>query len=123
MINFKHKSIALGLCCFLAQSASAGTVVCEGAVEDLGIHQPGLVALRLSSMNMPFYVCNINADYRPAGADNISPATCKAIYASLLAAKHNNVIVRLAHFDGDQAPASCSTVQPGSQVYLRYFLH
>lgn len=99
----------------------AGTIVCEGTVEDLIMHQPGLIALRLSSMNMPLYICNVSADYRAAGTDNISASTCKVTYAALLAAKYNNATVRLAYFDGDQVPTSCNTVQPGTYIYLRHF--
>ena len=112
--------VAIASAAFL-QPATAGTIICEGTVEDLIMHQPGLIALRLSSMNMPLYICNINSDYKPAGADVISAATCKVTYAALLAAKYNNAVVRGVYLDGDQVPASCNTVQPASYVYLRHF--
>lgn len=105
----------------LIHSAAAGTVVCEGTVEDLKFHQPGLVGLRLSSMNASMWVCSMNENFTPPGASTITPSACKAMYASLLAAKLSNSTLTGVYFDGDQVPTSCNTVQIGSSVYLRHF--
>lgn len=101
-------------------SAHAGTVVCAGTVDEVAIHQPGLVAVRLSSMNGYLFVCRLDADYTPAGASTISSATCKGIYAALLTARNTGNAVKSAYFDGDAVPTSCNTVQQGSQVFLRF---
>lgn len=116
-----HQFFAIVLGLTLLPAAGAATIVCEGTIVDLTIHQPGLVGLRLSSMSSPMYICRVDAEYRPLGADSISPATCKTMYAGLLAAKYSNATVRAAYFDGDQVPASCDTTQSGAQVFLRHF--
>jgi hypothetical protein len=105
----------------LLSAANAGTVVCEGTVQELTLHQPGLVGLRLSSMSAPIFICRIDAEQSVPGAAPTSAANCKAMYASLLAAKLSGTVVHSAYFDGDQVPASCNTAQPWTYVSLRYF--
>jgi len=102
-------------------SVSAGTLMCEGKVEEVTLHQPGLVGLRLSSMSAPIIICRIDAEQSVPGAAATSAANCKAMYAGLLAAKFGGTVVRSAYFDGDQVPASCNTAQAWTYVSLRYF--
>ena len=123
MSTIIRKLVPAVLAVTLLPTASAGTVVCEGTVSDLAIHQPGLVAVRLSSMNYPVFICRIDGEYTPPGASTVSPATCKAQYAALLAAKSSNATLRSVYFDGDSIPTTCNgTVPPGAQVSMRYFV-
>jgi hypothetical protein len=117
------RTLGLIYCCFsVIHSAQAGTVICEGTVEDLRFHQPGLIGLRLSSMNDFMWICNINEPFNPPGASTISTSTCKTIYATLLAAKISKLTVQGVYFDGDQVPSSCSNVQAGGSVFIRHFI-
>ena len=105
----------------LLSAANAGTVVCEGTVQELTLHQPGLVGLRLSSMSAPVFIYRIDAEQTIPGAASTSAANCKAMYAGLLAAKISGTFVHGAYFDGDQVPASCNAAQFWTYVSLRSF--
>ncbi|SNB46510.1 hypothetical protein SAMN06269301_1977 [Geobacter sp. DSM 9736] len=108
----------------LAVPASyAEAVVCGGTVQTLAYHQPGKLLLRLSSMNTPVYICSTDADWVVPGslAGSTSPAACKAIYATLLAAKTSGAPIPDMYFDGDQLPANCISFAPWSEANVRYF--
>lgn len=101
-------------------NAQAGSIGCGGNIDMLVIHQPGLVGIKLSSMNTYVFVCSLDVTVTPAGAGSIQPSTCKAIYAALLGAKLQNKSINDLIFDGDGVPASCDTWPGFSQVFLRF---
>jgi hypothetical protein len=122
---FKLKPMFTGLICAVTTfNAAAGTIICQGTVELVSIHQPGYVGVMLSSMSNYVIVCRLDETYTPPGAASISPATCKALYAGLITARVNRYNIDAIYFDGDAIPASatCSNFAGGlaTQVNLRY---
>lgn len=105
-------------------SATAGSITCTGTVEMVAIHQPGYVAVMLSSMTNYVVVCRLDDTFNAPGINPVSPATCKAIYAGLLTARVNRNNINAMYFDGDAIPASatCSTFAGGlaTSVSLRF---
>jgi hypothetical protein len=121
----RHKAMALGLsaCFAFPQMALSATVVCAGTVEAVGVHLPGRVFLRLSSMNDSAIVCRLDADWAPAGAQSgpTTPSVCKSIYAALLLARDSRRPLDSVYMDGNTVPASCSAFGSWTEVSLRYF--
>lgn len=117
----KFLSLLFGLA--LSFSSTAATLGCEGTVDQLLYYQPGLIGLKLSSINQYIFICRVDTDYAGPGSTGgtTSPAACKAIYSALLSAKHAGTVVHGMTFNGDQVPANCSSVQPWSQVNVSYF--
>lgn len=112
-----------GLLAAVAASANAGNVVCNGLVEALAYHQPGNLMLRLSSMNLPVFICSTDVVWSPAGslAGSTSPAARKTLYATFLAAKLARTPINNLYLDGDQVPASCTAFEAWATVNVRYF--
>src|SRR5687767_4330248 len=81
-------------------SAQAGSLICSGTVAQVAYHQPGLVLLRLSSMNTPIVICSTDRDFDVPGAlaSSTTPAACKTIQANLLAAKATEAIITSLYF-------------------------
>jgi hypothetical protein len=106
-----------------ASSTQAGTAVCSGTISSLSWHQPGLVFLRLSSMNAPYIVCDLAADHVVPGAiyQVTTPAQCKTLLAQLLTAQAANRPVGAVYFDGDAVNPSCSDVPNWVRASLRHF--
>jgi hypothetical protein len=103
-------------------SAHAGTLTCVGTVDKLAFHSPGRLVLNLSSMNTPVFVCSTDAEWIVAGSGyTTSPAACKALYATFLAARTTGGTLDYIHFDGDQVPASCTSFPAWTNVNVRYF--
>lgn len=112
-------AIVIGILC---GHANAGTVVCSGTVAELGFHQPGLVFLRLSSMNVPAIICSLNAEWVVPGFGYTGTVSnCKIMYAGLLAAKLSGAAVSQFYFDGDSVPANCASFASWTSVGLRYY--
>ena len=104
--------------------SQAATLYCTGTVEKMAYHSGNSNGLmvKLSSMNVPVFICNPDLEWAPPGAGyTTTPANCKALYATLLAARvSGNGLVGL-HFDGNSVPASCSAWSNWSTVNVRYF--
>jgi hypothetical protein len=108
-----------------ASSARAATVICSGSITQLSYHQPGYLLLQLSSMNVPVLICSVDQEWVVPGtaSGNTSPAACRAIYASLLAAKTSGTHIRSLYLDGSDVPASCNSFSNWTRVNVRYFEH
>ena len=121
-ISIRHILLP-ALLAVVATQARAATVVCGGTVETLAYHQPGLLMLRLSNMNVPVFICSADEDWSPAGslAGVTSPATCRTLYASFLAAKLARTTINNLYLDGDLVPGSCGGFSSWARVNLRYF--
>jgi len=107
----------------VASPAHAGNIVCSGTVEQIAYHQPGLLMIRLSSMNVSTFFCSTDSNWAPAGslAGVTTPGACKTLYATFLAAKLAGGTLNNVYFDGDQVPTSCNTFPNWTKVNLRYF--
>ncbi len=107
----------------LTATANAASLYCNGGkVASLSYHGKGTIYLKMSNMNTPVGICNLDADWGPTGSMTgvTSPSSCKAIYAALLAAKHAGNTIPQLLFDGDSVPTSCTTFAHWSQVNLRF---
>ena len=116
-------ALVLSACFAFPKMASSATVVCAGTVEAVGVHLPGRVFLRLSSMNDSAIVCLLDADWAPPGSvsGSTSPSVCKSIYAALLLARDSRRPLNSVYMDGNTVPASCSAFGSWTEVSLRYF--
>jgi hypothetical protein len=116
-------AILLGLC---ATAGHAATIVCAGTVETLSFHATstgGLLMIRLSSMNLPVYFCDPDNPFAAPGSGySVSAATCKALYATFLAAKVSGQPIANMYFDGDAAPASCNAWGSWQYMNVRHYL-
>lgn len=103
--------------------AQATTLVCSGKVEMLGYHQPGTLYVKLSGMNAPVAICNMDTSWAPAGSASgtTSVSSCKTLFSALMFAKQAGTNITSMWFDADTLPASCTTFPSWSQVNLRYF--
>ena len=119
-----RRTLLPALLAAVAAQAHGGTVVCSGTVEQLAYHQPGRLRVRLSSMNVPVFICSAESDWQPAGSlsGSTSPAACKTLYATLLAARLTRGTINSMYFDGDDVPASCNAFSGfWLGVNVRYF--
>lgn len=109
----------------LASTAHTANVICNGTVDILAYHQPGNLMLKLSSMNVPVFICNTDIDWVVAGtaSGNTSPKACKALYATFLTAKITGAAINDMYLDGDQVPASCNSFASWTQVNVRYYTY
>lgn len=125
-INKFYKFVACGFLCTLAlipaiAHAQVATVICAGTVAELGIHSPGKVYVRLNSMNVGVMICSMDSEWGIAGTQygNTSVSTCKALYATLLAAKVAQTPIQAMYIDGN-VPSTCSGFLPWSPVSVRF---
>lgn len=104
----------------------AGTVVCAGTVEYLGYHSGignGLM-LKLSSMNTSVFICDPDDTWTVSGTPYTTrPNACKAMWAALMAAKAAGTSFGGIYFDGDDAPADCSTWGNWKRANVRYYVY
>lgn len=121
----KLKAFILVLTSVLAGQASAGELWCAGTVENVGFHSPGRLMLKLSSMNTPVFICSTDETWAPAGANGYSttPAACKTLYATLLAARTSGTALQTVLFDGGQVPAACNGWANWANANVRYVVH
>jgi hypothetical protein len=102
--------------------AGAGTLACVGTVENVSFHSPGRYMLKLSSMNVPVFFCSPDLEWVVPGTGyTTTPANCRMLYATFLAAKLAGGTLNYVHFDGDQVPASCDAWPNWSIANIRYF--
>jgi hypothetical protein len=88
----------------------------------LSVHLPGLVFMKLSSMNTAAMICRLDIDHSVAGGlYPTSPSVCKSTYAALLAARSTGRQITGAYMDADAAPASCTGFANWTYVSLRFF--
>jgi hypothetical protein len=115
--------LAVAVLTATATQAEATTLVCSGKVEMLGYHQPGTLYVKLSGMNVPVAICNMDTNWAPAGSvsGTTSISSCKALFAALMFAKQADTNITSMWFDADALPASCTTFASWTQVNLRYF--
>lgn len=101
----------------------AGTLVCDGTVEQVSIHQPGYVLMRLSSMNTAITICSLNSELVVSGSlsGNTTASACKAIYATMLTARSSGRPMTSVYFDGDAVPTGCGSFVFQTHVNIRYF--
>lgn len=107
----------------LTSGAQCASLYCNGAtVATLGFHQPGVLYVRLSTMNTPVGICSMAGDWNAPGSlvGATSASQCKSIYAALLVAKQTGQIVPEMLFDGDAVPASCTSFGPWTYANLRW---
>lgn len=118
LIRFVAAAVAVGV-----SNAQGATVICNGTVDMLAYHQPGRLMLRLSSMNHPVFICSAESEWVVAGSvsGNTSPSTCKALYATFLAARVTGASLTGLYLDGDQVPAACDSFAPWTNVNVRYY--
>jgi hypothetical protein len=124
MKKFAQRILAAVALTAITSFAHSASLYCNGAtVAQLSIHQPGVVYLRLSSMNTVVGICSLDNNWAPAGslAGVTSAAACKAMYAALIVAKQNNAPIPQMLFDGDQVPASCNAFVAWQGVNVRYY--
>jgi hypothetical protein len=107
--------------------AFAGTLTCAGTVEKVAYHSdvgPGRLMLKLSSMNTPVFICSPDAEWVVSGTPyKTPPATCKAMYATFLAARMSGAVINYVHFDGDAVPPSCDAWGNWQYANVRYFAY
>src|SRR6185503_12373754 len=105
----------------------AGTVVCGGTVETLSFHATntgGQLMIKLSSMNVPVYFCDPDNPFSASGSGyTVSPATCKALYATFLSAKVSGLPINNMYFDGDAVPATCGVWANWQSANVRHYLY
>jgi hypothetical protein len=116
-------AIVTAFCTLLALPAAGASLRCNGTVAEVWYHAPGVVLVKLSSMNTAAMVCEINSDWLVPGSLSgaTTPASCKAIYAALLAANRSGALIDEMIFDADTLPASCSEFAFFTKVNLRFF--
>ncbi|MDO6499292.1 hypothetical protein [Photobacterium sanguinicancri] len=115
------KKIILASLILLSSSVSAGSLVCTGTVDSVVYHGNDKLMVKLSSMNVPVFICNPNTTWTVAGAEGrvMSSETCKAIFSMFLSARATKENISRVHFDGDNVPSSCSSFGAWQSVFVR----
>lgn len=122
LCRYGARFIAAALVIGIPVHATAGTLACVGTVESVAFHAPDRYMLKLSSMNTPVFFCSPEREWTVAGSDYATtPANCKMLYATFLAAKLAGGTLNYVHFDGEQVPASCDTWAAWANANVRYF--
>ena len=107
---------------FFHAHANAGTIVCSGTVEDISYHANDKLMIRLSSMNVPIFICNPSAEWVVAGTSyRTSAETCKTLFSTFLAARISGQEIRSLYLDGADVPASCGAWEPWKSANIRHF--
>lgn len=126
-VRLVSKSIVLAsLLCAGVLNSYAGTVVCGGTVQSVAYHttasEKGQLMIKLSGMNTPVFICSPDVTWAVGGTTfTTTAASCKAMYASFLAAKASGTPISTIYFDGDQVPAACNAWAAWSVANVRYF--
>lgn len=107
-----------------ASPAYAATLICGGKVEALSYHASNKLMIKLSSMNAPVFFCSPEHEWTVTGtAFKTGPETCKAFYATFLAAKVAGDTIKNMYFDGDQVPAACDAWSSWQSANIRHFVY
>ena len=97
-------------------------LVCSGTVEVIAYHANNRLMIQLSSMNVPVFFCNPDAEWVVAGTSyTTGPDTCKTLYSAFLTTKTTKATISSMYFDGDQVPASCNTWATWQNANIRFF--
>ena len=108
----------------ITTSLQAGTLVCSGTVEKIGLHAPDKIMLKLSSMNTAIFICNPNTNWTISGTSYTTSAkTCSSMLAMFMHAKATNASVGSVYFDGAAVPTSCDSWANWSSANIRFFLY
>jgi hypothetical protein len=111
-------SIAFGV-----TPAFSATVVCAGTVSRLEYTASGNIMLQLSGMNAPVFICSLDSNWNIEPGYVTTPATCKTMYASFLAAKLSGTSINDVYFDGPSVPASCTAWALWTYANIRHYYH
>ena len=124
-LQLQLKAAIIVLASMLATNGWAAELWCSGTVENVGFHSPGRLMLKLSTMNTPVFICSTDETWAPAGANGYSttPAACKTLYATLLAARTSGTALQTVLFDGGQVPAACNGWANWANANVRYVVH
>lgn len=108
----------------LAWDCNAATLVCNGTVDMVGYHNPGILVVKLSSMNTVVSVCSTDSAWTvsPGVGYSTTIQACKTLYTALLTAKATNAPVQAMYFDGDSLPVSCAAWPAWSSAQVRYYV-
>ena len=101
--------------------ASAATVTCSGTVVAVGYHADNTMMVQLSSMNTAVLFCNTDEDWSVAPGYVTSAATCKALYATFLAARLSGESVGM-WLEGNSVPTTCDGWTQWQTANIRHFL-
>lgn len=102
--------------------AIAGTIVCTGKVEKIGMHGNDKLMFKLTSMNQPVFFCKTSGKWEVPGTTyTTEPETCQALLSMLMMAKATGAEMGNVWMDGNDTPASCDAFQPWKQINIRYF--
>lgn len=108
----------------LAAHSNAATIVCTGTVDQLVYYNPGMIMVRLSSMNTAVFVCSTEATFTaPNAGYSTSPQACKVMYAGLLTAKTANTPIAAMYFDAASVPSSCGSWPEWANAQVRLYVH
>jgi len=117
------KKILLALSLF-SSSAFAGTLACTGTVEQIGLHAPDKIMLRLSSMNTAVFICSTKNNWSVAGTSyQTGVETCNAIWSMLMHAKSTKAEMGKVWFDGEDVPTDCNQWETWKAANIRHFLY
>jgi hypothetical protein len=105
----------------LASNVYAGSISCAGTVDEVAYHAAGRLMIRLSSMNLPVFICSTDIEWVVPGGYSTSTAACKANYAAFLTAKVTRAPFNGVLFDGDQVPGACNAFTYWNNVSVRFY--
>jgi hypothetical protein len=78
--------------------------------------------VRLSSMNTIVAICSPDVSWSvPSTVYVTPPEACKALYATLLAARLSGLTVNSMYFDGDAVPAACNAWGMWLRANVRHY--
>jgi hypothetical protein len=76
----------------------------------------------MSSMNVPVYFCDPANPFTGTGSGySIVADTCRALYATFLAAKVSGTPVANLYFDSSAVPATCGTWVAWQSANIRHY--
>lgn len=96
-------------------AAAQSNYSCGGQVDYLGVSSEGDVIVAIANSTPRHYICSLNAQ----GTYRITVPACKAIYASLLAAKLTSKTVSVFYRPNEM---TCATLPSWGTVPSAYFV-
>ena len=125
-MNAKACLSALGSLLAFAVPTQAATVVCSGTIDTLQFDATstgsGYFSIKLGTMNVAVYFCDPTNSFSAPGGYAISPEACRALYATVLAAKVSGIPVTNMYFDGTEVPATCDGWVQWQSANIRHYL-
>lgn len=116
--------LALAVVVLTSAYSHAGTIKCNGTVENIGMHASNKLMLKLSSMNKAVFICSPNTEWTVEGTDySTSPETCNALLSMLMHAKATGAQMGEVWFDGDDVPLTCGSWGRWASANIRHFLY